>query len=153
MRGQGGALTRVAVAAMVMLALLLWAWSCAAQAAPCIANWPSDQPTTAGQRQQYLHKAIHFAGEAGITAGAGQVARSIWPALDASAAMMWGVAAGTAALIGRELYKAATPGMACEWSSVAFGAAGIAAGAIVGYQWLIYPTRGGAGMRVSVPLQ
>lgn len=81
------------------------------------------------------HKKVHFVGSAAVTLIGIQVTQSVWE----------GVAIGAAVGLAREAYKVHAGGQ-CEWSSMAWDAAGIALGA-AGSHWLV--TKNGATTTVQ----
>jgi hypothetical protein len=94
--------------ALILLVLLGPAQACTST------EWNSD------------HKKVHFGGEALVTLIGAQVTQSM-PA---------GIAIGVGVGLAREIYKVHHGGQ-CEWSSMAWDAAGIALGATAAH-WLVF---------------
>lgn len=114
--------------------------ACAAHAgASCIGNWPGSQSDPGARVQQGEHKALHLIGSAAVTAGVA------WATDD----VRWGIAAGAAVGLAREIQKATSPGMRCEWSSMTYDALGVAVGAYAARRWLVLPQKGGAVVAYS----
>jgi hypothetical protein len=102
------------------------------QAKQCVSNWPWTAP--ADQRNtQYVHKLAHAGGSALVTMAVAKATDNVG----------YGIAAGIAVGAVREIYKLEKPGMTCEWSSMAFDAAGVAVGAGVASTWLVTPSKDG----------
>jgi hypothetical protein len=149
MRLKGSTLGYIAAVLYAMFvfafAALLAAIAPPAHAAGCIDNWPWQQPTSAGKKQQWEHKALHAVGEGAITYGVAYETENVW----------WGVAAGGLVGAAREIQKAKTPGMRCEKSSITFNLIGIGLGGW-GYDyrhhWFVAPIPGGAALVYSAPL-
>lgn len=116
-----------------MLPLFLAILASNAHAASCIGNWPGSQRDATVQTQQREHKALHLIGSAVATAGVA------WAADD----VRWGIAAGAGLGLAREIQKATSPGMRCEWSSMTYDALGIALGAWGASRWIVTPRRQG----------
>jgi hypothetical protein len=92
--------------------------------ASCIRTGPSP-----GSAQQIEHKLLHTAVNAGVVYGTAYFTDSVWG----------GVLVATGMSLAREVEKATTPGMRCEWSSMAFDAAGIGLGAWASFHFIIDP--------------
>lgn len=79
-----------------------------------------------------VNKSLHAVGEMALTL----------VATDATGSLRWGIGIAVAAGAYREIYKAHQPGMSCEYSSMAYDLAGIAAGVAV-HHFAILPRPGG----------
>ena len=79
-----------------------------------------------------VDKTLHFVGTAAIASTVTVATTNPW----------YGFGAGMLAGAAREGYKIYTPGMRCEWSSIAYDLAGSASGAYFAH-WYITPVRGG----------
>lgn len=115
-------------------------FSALANPGPCIVNWPWQIPASQERTTQYIHKSEHAVGSALVTMAVAKATNSV----------EWGVAAGLTVGAVREFYKIRSPGMACEWSSMAFDAAGVALGAYAVHRWLVLPQPGGIVAAYSV---
>jgi len=78
------------------------------------------------------HKVEHSIGTAAISGVVTVATNDPWK----------GFASGLAVGATRELYKIKTPGMRCEWSSMAYDIVGSASGAYLAH-WYIQPVKGG----------
>lgn len=83
------------------------------------------------------NKHLHLVGTAGVTLLTATITQNVW----------WGVGAGTFVSLAREWEKKSAGGD-CEYSSLAWDAAGIAIGAY-GSHWTIKPTHGGVAVAYS----
>ena len=131
----------IALAFLAVLSLAGLSTSAQAQTPrkQCVVNWPWQIPTSQERTTQYLHKAAHTVGSAAVTMAVAKATESV----------EWGIAAGITVGAVREVYKYRRAGMTCEWSSMAFDAAGVALGAGVAYRWLVVPTRDGVQVAYS----
>lgn len=84
-----------------------------------------------GQRSS-VNKSLHLVGEAVITI----------VVADRTDSIAWGLGAAAAVGAYREIWKT-QHGYSCEYSSIAYDIAGMAAGAAV-HHWTVIPQRGGA---------
>jgi hypothetical protein len=111
-----------------MKALLLAGLLAATDAnAACLNNWEVLK-TPIGRD----HKAIHLLGSAGVTYLVSEATGNVW----------MGVAAGAAVGLAREKEKIDFGG-SCEWTSIAFDAAGVALGYTASKHWHFRPLSGG----------